>query len=894
MANENFSDQQQRLIRTFMHEHNKLFDTSMRKIVEDYKELFTQTKAESNSKAKQAKKDKKANDDNTDSVKKNTNATTENTEKSEENSEAVDENTTALDENTTATDENTTATEEESESKKKLNKIIDQSKQSFNQWAGSFLSNVGMWAGLTKGMSDFRNSLKYGTSYDPIDATMMGLDAEDLVAIKTTYRQAALAATNGTEGFIERLQPLQRELVMYTGSMKDAAYAAAGITEISQSIGVSYGELSNSIIPDLFDSFKQMNSQIGMTGEEFAKMNKTLIEDTDVREQLMRMNQEQRKQHILNMNQQIASFQKMGYTADAAMDMAKRLNKVGTDSPMERMKKAAKIQALSGAYGLGSEGAEIARIMRKGGRATQDEKLRMKSLMGTVSKTVTDSMGQSLSAEMFGSRMLEQTGLKEDVLAYNTELLAGLRDIDGSAASREEKVRTDVYAPLLENSIQMLDVVKAGFTGVIGLLGGAALLKGKGMADILLPDMFGGDDTDKNGKKTKTGKAARGKGGKIKGLASAIKGLFSLSTNVEKSTNATGKLSKLFAAKNIAAIGGAGVAGIAGFGIDQGLNNVEETDKTTQRLKQAGGIVGDALSGAGIGGTLGLLLGPPGAFVGAIGGAIVGLTKGIWEVANTSEEELHSRRMSAFDDEVARLRASFGDLAGANKQYATEIRSFSENAGKASQDVVDVDRINDMKEVSKELKSWSRKFAFWDRDMSDIREKTGWSDQQLASELFKAQSYGMDYQTDAKGNINAGQFEKDSDQQLLWERIQRDMAKNKEFEGSEGRELISKLQKVYADQLAEKIKAEKQDAEKTQAKLQEQYNKFEKLLEVATKPDSNESPKVVSGLRDLLDAIRSQLDVQNDTVNEIKKVSSNTKPGRNRANMNVNASSKHG
>ena len=196
----------------------------------------------------------------------------------------------------------------------------------------------------------------------------------------------------------------------------------------------------------------------------------------------------------------------MGLMQDQAMKVVEAMSAIAAKSPKERLKQAARLQAVGGAMGFGGEAAQAAGIMRRGFNKEGDRE-QFAELQQTMQQSMGKFMGQSLQHEMMGAQLLQSTQM-EDLLGPKSAF-ADLNTEQFKATKRAEKLHRErnrvagatlgiiqgIYAlmggPLLK--------ILGGILGGIGVLGAGKFLSsaitgalsGTGLMGTLLKSLLG-------------------------------------------------------------------------------------------------------------------------------------------------------------------------------------------------------------------------------------------------------------------------------------------------------------------------------------------------------------------------------------------------------------------
>jgi len=362
--------------------------------------------------------------------------------------------------------------------------------------ANSLLSTASVVGGFKKAFEEANYAMSKGASYDfGWQAAKMGMGAKDLIDMQTQFRQVALAHKTGVAGLTQEIADQQVSLRNYTGSMKDAAFLLGDVHDVSQSMGVGVGKISENAIPSLIDSFKTLQQNTGLTATEFGKLAKDLVNDEDIRSNLMRISEDQRESYALGMIKQTEYYTTLGYTTEQAAALTKQMAKMQAETPIERLKRGMKMRALGGVIGADSaDTEEIARIDRLGMKATQEERIRKDQLTAKVASQHQAFMGQSFGHETIGSYVGEKLGLTDTLRAGNRDMMLGKNQAyagigaDQSSFGKDFPATTQFFASAVDRFSSAIDsaiwMIGAGAAVMLGgrLIGAGATMAGAGTA----------------------------------------------------------------------------------------------------------------------------------------------------------------------------------------------------------------------------------------------------------------------------------------------------------------------------------------------------------------------------------------------------------------------------
>lgn len=521
-------------------------------------------------------------------------------------------------------------------------------------WTKQMAATTSLAYAANQSLDNFSDALKSGAQYNPFKAATMGMDVKSLTAMQTEFRRVGLAMTGGMEGFRNTIAEGQFSLLRYTGSMEGAAFALAGIHENARLVGISNVEQAG-MASMLIQQFKNLQEQTGITAEQFNQLTKRMVEDGGVQLSLMTMNEKQRKNYMRTIHSQNMYYTSLGYTIEQAENLTKTFIKMAGESPIERLKKSAKLQALGGALGMGTEAAEAAAIRRKGRRASAEERARYDEIIATVSAKAQQMRGQGLGSEIMIDTLLQKVGLSDEMVAGNRDLIKGMGRVAGTQESAADQA--DKLSGNWESALKYYDIM-------------SATLKS---SEVLLGIIAAGSTFSMAKKLTKV----FDKGSKSGGMK--------------------GKMAKLGGG-----LARGGVAGIAAYGGNMLMDQVWTPE--TKAGATTKGALGGAMTGAATGAMIGSFVPVIGTAIGAALGGVGGALWGLYDGMQKGDDEYQRKRLE--NESVIHKQ----NLKNTNAKYEQDRVAIMENIGftkdqkeKALKDL-NVQYQNDQAKINQDMK----------------------------------------------------------------------------------------------------------------------------------------------------------------------------------------------
>ncbi len=341
--------------------------------------------------------------------------------------------------------------------------------------------------GILKTMSP---AMKFGTEYmDSVTSALAGMSPVEMAQNVATFRQSIQAAGMSIDDFRSITEQGAFGLTSYTGELKDAVKVQASAFETAKRAGLSERGEMRAFMNTQMETFKRFNMVFSLTSEQFAEMNKQIKNSSAINEQLYRLNKKQRLQAIQDIQQTMLQLRTMGLMQDQALKVVEAMSAIAAKSPRERLKQAAKLQAVGGALGFGAEAGEAAQIMRRGFRGEGDRE-RFAALQQTMQKGMGDFMSQGLPQEMMAMQLLQTTKL-EDLLGpksafkdLNTEQFQATKNVEKLMKKRVEQGG---------QMVALMQGIKAFFSGPIaGMISGIGATLGLIVGGKWLQGAIGG------------------------------------------------------------------------------------------------------------------------------------------------------------------------------------------------------------------------------------------------------------------------------------------------------------------------------------------------------------------------------------------------------------------
>lgn len=259
------------------------------------------------------------------------------------------------------------------------------------------------------GVIEGANSLA-GALFEQQNTALKYRLAGDQFAAITNEARQMFNAMGGTSQGLKQLESTVDRLYVLTGG--DAAAAL----EIATRGAKAFAE--KGVNPTMFameaytNDVVRLQKQTGLSTTAAIEFYNSINEDVDVIDQLRSARKEEREAILASQRAMLQQAIAVGMTTEQAREAAKMLNKMVAAKPLDRLKQAAKVRALSGAMGIAG-GEEAAQAIIAGKRATAEQKQALMQFSQNAANAMDKMAGQGLGAEIFGTTLLEKLDLEQ-------------------------------------------------------------------------------------------------------------------------------------------------------------------------------------------------------------------------------------------------------------------------------------------------------------------------------------------------------------------------------------------------------------------------------------------------------------------------------------------------
>jgi hypothetical protein len=319
-------------------------------------------------------------------------------------------------------------------------------------------------------------------------AISLGISLEALTKIAKDNRDQI--AQMGFDDFTKSLQQTKLQLMQFGLMPEEAARTRAALNDLAIVSGVNAkdGESLNNSVQNQIDSFSTLSAITGQSIEELAAQTKSILQNADSQKLMLGMSNQQRANMLATINAERVQLVTMGMTNDAAQKAIQTFQSMAAMKTGDRLNKAMDLQAAFSLAGMSAEGAEMARLQRKGKNKTKEDKASeaqfLKSLGGAVSELEIDpeNIPKGLQADAIrGLAGDEYMGIATDLNNGENKQLSPSEVAQAKELSKVSKSTAEVSANI-ESTKQALEspLVKIA-VGTLGILALLTATFGKGL-----------------------------------------------------------------------------------------------------------------------------------------------------------------------------------------------------------------------------------------------------------------------------------------------------------------------------------------------------------------------------------------------------------------------------
>ncbi len=525
-----------------------------------------------------------------------------------------------------------------------------------------FAKEMGSFSTVLRGakvaLDEMKTVMSHAGQYDPFQAMKMGMGSKELTELQAKHRQAALAMSGGVTQFTKNVSSLQNDLMSRVGDMPMAAKVAAETMDQAQSVGVKVGVGTDKLVTSLVQNMKDMQDVTGDTLEVLSANNRSLIQSNEIRSELMGLDDKQRQEYTKNMLTLQTWNRTITSSNEEAQELTKSFVRMQAESPIERIKRAAKMALMAESQGLitSKERERMMEIANMGKGATARDP-RIAAEWQTYQQKIAEGTAKGQASDNLSSQVFfsELAALQEPYAqsAQAVAMAAGKEPIEG-AAQNQERLTDGVFGEAVVGFATAVDMFEAAVASGAGMLA-------MGTLGQLAKGKWGrGGNLGKTADGATSSKRTSGLRDRIKGATldkkqmALIEGIGEKVPMKAKAANAAVKLIdgglKLGRGALAGGLVGTAVSLAADPAIDYASKKAVEGGANRKDVQDQGRYAKSMMTGASIGATIGSFIAPG---IGtAVGGAVGGTMGAVYELMTTNEDKLLQERLNAITQEA--------------------------------------------------------------------------------------------------------------------------------------------------------------------------------------------------------------------------------------------------
>ena len=315
-----------------------------------------------------------------------------------------------------------------------------------------------------------------------------GMTAEELQDVYAKHRVTLLSANkqfsdiNSAMGSTTQyLDSMKHDLADTIGEIKDVpAYALSIFDAIKNAGSVMSLEDFSSTVGSLDKRLKHLSTMTGQSADQIVEQVNSYIQDSDTRELLRQMTEKQRRAFMANtlavMENQVAQ----GKLTDESLRAQKAMAAIAGMNPKDRLKGAAKLSAMMGAFGVQGGNEMMKLLLKPKAMWSQQESEWARQKFDQLERKRAAGLGSSnIGTQIFTATMWEQQASQiQQMITENSTILN-----EGKALNANIEKHIGIIEQLVgdvrEYSSQISSFLKdSGAVGFLGVAAGSlALLK---------------------------------------------------------------------------------------------------------------------------------------------------------------------------------------------------------------------------------------------------------------------------------------------------------------------------------------------------------------------------------------------------------------------------------
>jgi hypothetical protein len=230
----------------------------------------------------------------------------------------------------------------------------------------------------------------------------------EFAEISTKNRQMINAMGGSTLAFAQMTPTITRMQIL-TG---DATEALRLTSEVATDFAKKGIRPTMDVMERYTDDLVQLQRRTGMSTRQAAEYFDAIASDVDSIDILRSARKEEREAILRSQRALVEQSIAAGMSAEQAQRAAKMLNSMVAAKPLDRLKQAARVRALSGAMGIAG-GDDAANAIIAGKRATAEQREKANDFFQRAAGAMDQAAGQGLGGEIFATQLADKLGLEQ-------------------------------------------------------------------------------------------------------------------------------------------------------------------------------------------------------------------------------------------------------------------------------------------------------------------------------------------------------------------------------------------------------------------------------------------------------------------------------------------------
>lgn len=313
------------------------------------------------------------------------------------------------------------------------------------------------------GLVEGTGSLIEAMAAQQTEALKYKVDATTFANVTNGARQM-FNAMGGTSNGLKELDGSIDRFTIMTGSFADGLKLAADTAKSFAEKGIRPTAVSMEMYQN---DLVALRRQTGLSVEQAHQLYNSVAGDVESIDILRSARADEREAILRSQRALIQQSIAAGMSAEQAKEAAKMLNKMVAAKPLERLKQAAKVRALSGAMGLAG-GEEAAQAITAGKRATPEQQRMLQEFSNRAANAMDAAAGQGLGTEIFATTLLDKLDLDQyygKSSQFSTTLGDSLKNANGDLSQKFIDASKSGQAEMIKNVLGIYEQVKLVVSG---------------------------------------------------------------------------------------------------------------------------------------------------------------------------------------------------------------------------------------------------------------------------------------------------------------------------------------------------------------------------------------------------------------------------------------------